>query len=235
MLSSYWPQFSSYILELETQGLVRRTFRRLDPERQQAVLQAILDEAAERGPKNLSMKRVAERAGVAVGSLYQYFPNRDGMLEFAIELCVRYVVGMFEAARQYMVTMPLRQALDGYLSYGVEWSQELGGMLRLFARAAYQDDPALSERLVKPIATAMRQTILEMLLQAVERGEIRPGVDLEAAARAVNALFIAVADPVLLPYLNTYFQVTDESMPAERVFTAALEMLLHGIAIEGAA
>jgi AcrR family transcriptional regulator len=233
MLFSDWSQFTSYILELETQKRVTRTFRRLDPERQQTVIQAILDEAGERGPQDLNMKCVAERAGVAVGSLYQYFPKRDGMLDFAIELCVRYIVDMFESARPYMVGMPLRQALEGYLAYGVEWSQELGGMLKLFARAAYQGDPSLSECLVQPIATAMRLTIRDMLVQAAERGEIRPEVDLEAVARAINALFIAVADPVLLPYLNVYFQVTDELMPAEHVFKAALEMLLNGIAVEG--
>ncbi len=41
-----WNEFPSYIIQAEGQGQVTRTFRRLDPARQQAVLQAILDEAA---------------------------------------------------------------------------------------------------------------------------------------------------------------------------------------------
>ena len=73
---SDWAQIHTRIFEMEQEGLVTRTFRRLDPDRQQAVLTAILDEAVEHGPASLSMKRVAERAGVSVGSLYQYSPVR---------------------------------------------------------------------------------------------------------------------------------------------------------------
>ncbi len=84
-----WTQFPSYIIQAEQQGQVTRTFRRLDPARQQAVIQAILDEAALRGPAALNVKQVARRAGVSVGSLYQYFGDRDSMLNFAVDLCVR--------------------------------------------------------------------------------------------------------------------------------------------------
>ncbi len=39
-----------HILQLELEGFVTRTFRRLDSERQQAILIAILDKAAAKGP-----------------------------------------------------------------------------------------------------------------------------------------------------------------------------------------
>ena len=227
-----WSQFPAYVLQMEQRGLVTRTFRRLDAERQKAVIQAILEEAAERGPQNLNVKNVAQRSNVPVGSLYQYFTDRQAMVGFGVQLCVDYMVGMFEESRPYLTSMPVREAISSYLSYGVEWSREQAWMLKLFARAAYHGDPELAESLVRPVATVMRETTREILVQAKERGEIRPEVDVEAAARVVNALLIAVADPVLMPHLNTYFQVTDdEEMPPERVFAATLEMLLHGIGI----
>ena len=61
------------------------------------------------------------------------------------------------------------------------------------------------------------------------RGELRADLDLDATARAVNALMIAVGDSQLLPYLNNYFRVSDEDMPLERVVDALVEMLLHGL------
>jgi len=225
-----WSQFPAYVLQMEQRGLVTRTFRRLDIERQKAVIQAILEESAERGPQNLNVKNVAQRSNVPVGSLYQYFDDRQAMVGFAVQLCVDYVLALFEESRQYLRAMPLREALTSYLSYGVEWSREQAWMLKLFARAAYQGDPDLAESLVRPVATAMRETTREILVEAKARGEIRPEVDLEAAARVVNALIIAVADPVLMPHLNIYFQVIDdEEISPERVFTAALELLIQGI------
>ena len=226
---SDWVQIHPHILCLEQEGLVTRTFRRLDPERQQAILLAILDEAAEKGPTQVNIKQVAERAGVSVGSLYTYFPNREGMLAFAVELCVRFMSDAFDELRPYLSAYPLRETLAGYLTVGVEWSQAYMGLLRLFARAAYHGDPELTEPLVRPIATLLLDTVRDMLVQAAARGEIRADVDLEATARIVHALTVAVGDSQLLPYLNAYFQVIDEGMPAERVLEALLELVWRGI------
>jgi TetR/AcrR family transcriptional regulator len=230
MATPEWPQLQTHILELEQQGLVTRTFRRLDPVRQKAVLQAILDEAAEKGPTALNIKQVAERAGVAVGSLYQYFGNRDNLLAFAVELCVHQLTDLFAMSRPYLLEMPLREALAAYLSYGIEWSQTQQGFIQFFGRAAYQGDPGLAEKVVEPVATAMREMVEEMLKAAVQRGEVNSGLDLEATSRAVNAMLIAIGDSQLLPYLNRYFQVTDDTMSIERVIETMVDLILNGIA-----
>jgi len=227
-----WAQIHFYILQLEQEGLVTRTFRRLDPERQQAIILAILDEAAEKGPSALNIKQVARRAGVSVGSLYTYFPHREGMLAFAVELCVRFVSDTFEQARPYLAELPLREALTAYLSGGVEWSRTYAGLLRLLARAAYHGDSELAESLVRPMATEFRQAIHAMLAHAAERGEVRPDVDLEATAHILHALTVVVGDSQLLPYLNDYFQIVDEDIRPERALEALLTLVLRGIGAE---
>ena len=230
--SDEWLKLQVYIMQLEEEGLVTRTFRRLDPPRQQAVLQAILDEATEKGPAKMSIKEVAHRADVSVGSLYTYFPDRDGMLAFAVELCVRYVCAAFDEFRPLLSALPLQQGLAAYLLGGIEWSKTQAGMLQLFARAAYQGDPELADRLVKPIADALRITVHDMLTAAAGRGEIRPEIDLEATARLVHALMIAAGDSLLLPYLNNYFQVIDPNTSVEQLSQALETLILNGIGIQ---
>jgi len=46
----------------------------------QAVLQAAVQVLAEEGAQRFTTARVAERAGVSIGSLYQYFPNKAAIL-----------------------------------------------------------------------------------------------------------------------------------------------------------
>lgn len=229
MQLSDWTQIHTHILQLEQEGLVTRTFRRLDPERQEAILTAILDEAVEKGPTALNIKRVAERAGVSVGSLYTYFSNREGMLAFAIELCLRFVTDEFNSYRPCLAAMPLREALTAYLTGGIEWSRTYAGLVKLFARAAYHGDPELAESLVRPIATLLREMVRDILTQATARSEVREDADLEATTRIVHALMIAVGDSQLLPYLNTYFQVEDEDLSAERMLEALIAFIVRGI------
>jgi AcrR family transcriptional regulator len=229
MLTSDWTKIHTHILQLEQKGLVTRTFRRLDPARQQAIINAILEEAVEKGPTSINIKEVARRANVSIGSLYMYFNHRDGLLAFAVELCARFMVDMFEGLGPMLAAMPLRDGLTMYLSGGIEWSQTMAGLIMFFARAAYQGDPRLGQEVVRPVADAMRRTVNDMLTQAIARGEVRDDIDLEATTRVIHALTIAVGDAQLLPYLNTYFQVMGEDVSPERTLKAMLDLVMSGI------
>ena len=227
-----WSKIQAYIHQFEEEGLVTRTFRRLDPERQRSIILAILSEAASKGPTQVSIKAVAEQAGAAVGSLYTYFPNRDGMLDFAVKLVTRFMLEEMASYRPFLVSLPLREGLRLYLTGGVEWSQLFAGFVQLYARAAYQGDSELGTQLVQPVADLLRDIVREMLAQAIERGEVRPDIDLEATSRVLHALTIAVGDSLLLPYLNTYFQVYDETTPADKIIETMIDMVLDGIGMK---
>ncbi len=57
--------------------------------RAQATFEAIIEASArilvELGPERLTTNAIATRAGVSVGSLYQYFPNRDAIVRALLE------------------------------------------------------------------------------------------------------------------------------------------------------
>lgn len=223
-----------FIQEAEEKGWITRTFRRLDPEKQQSIILAIMDEASENGPADLNIKHVAERSNVAIGSLYQYFGSRENLLEFALELVVRQTVALFESYTAELASMPLRDALAAYLGGGVEWGKEELGMVRLFGQAAYQNAPGLAEKVVKPIAAALTGMMRAMLLAARERGEIRPEVDLEAATRLINTQMIALGDALLFPNLNGYYQLYDEEMSRDRILNSFFDFLENGFFVRSA-
>ncbi|MBN2006524.1 MAG: TetR/AcrR family transcriptional regulator [Anaerolineae bacterium] len=229
MEESQWTQMHACILALEKEGVVTRTFRRLDPERQQAVTDAILEEAVEKGPAALNIKHVARRAGVSVGALYTYFPNREGLLAYVVALGMRHLTDLMAEFRGYLSELSLRDALTYYLAGGVEWGKTQMGLMRFFARAAYHGDTALTETLVRPVADLLRITVFDMLALARSRGEVREDVDLEATARVLHALLLAVGDAQLLPYLNTYFQICAPTLSPEQTLQALVTMVLQGV------
>ena len=219
------------ILQAEQKELVTRTFRRLDPQQQQTILKAILEEAGEKGPQDLNIKKVAERAGVSVGSLYQYFGNRQKLLAFAIELVVRVTVDTFNSYRPYMLEMSLQEALGAYLTGGIEWSRQQAGFARFFGAAAYHGDRQMGEKVVQPIADVLQAMLRDVFQAAARRGELREDIDLEASVRLLNVLLIAMGDAQLLPELNTYYRLFDETVSPDRLMAVFLELVQKGIGI----
>lgn len=59
-----------------------------------AIFEATLQVLLSAGPARLNTTRVAERAGVSVGTLYQYFPNKQALLHAVLE---RYLARLMEA------------------------------------------------------------------------------------------------------------------------------------------
>jgi TetR/AcrR family transcriptional regulator len=224
-----WQILASRIHQLEQQGLVTRTFRRLDPQRQVDILDAILYEAAEKGLNSANISEVARRAGVSVGSMYQYFGNRQAMIDFSIDISVNYMMDVIDAYKPYMLAMPTLEALSSYISSGIEMTKTQAGMLKFFSRAAYQGDPLLNDRVVKPIADVMYGLVRDILQKARERGELHEEIDLEATARLLNAILIIVGDSQLFPYLNTYLNLTTSDLPLERIMAAFTFLAQKGI------
>ncbi|MCW7541777.1 TetR/AcrR family transcriptional regulator, partial [Aquabacterium sp. A7-Y] len=63
----------------------------------EAIFDASIQVLIDGGIERVTTTRVAERAGVSVGSLYQYFPNKQSLLAALLE---RYLLGVVEAVEQ---------------------------------------------------------------------------------------------------------------------------------------
>lgn len=63
----------------------------------EAIFDATIQVLLEHGIERLTTTRVADRAGVSVGTLYQYFPNKDALLAAVLE---RHLLRVVEAVEQ---------------------------------------------------------------------------------------------------------------------------------------
>jgi AcrR family transcriptional regulator len=64
----------------------------------EAIFEATIQVLLDRGAERLTTSRVAERAGVSVGTLYQYFPNKQSLLAAVLERHLLRVVEAVERA-----------------------------------------------------------------------------------------------------------------------------------------
>jgi len=92
--------------------------------RSQATVTAILDATArilvERGFAAASTNAVAERAGVSVGSLYQYFPNKEALIAALHARHGEQMMAVIQRALTKAMDATLDDALSGLIEATVE-------------------------------------------------------------------------------------------------------------------
>ena len=80
-----------------------------------AVAQACLRILEDAGDEALTMARIAEVSGVAIGSIYQYFPNKDAIIALLYEQVLDQESAHLLLLREGLVGVPLETALHTIL------------------------------------------------------------------------------------------------------------------------
>src|ERR1700730_17306940 len=93
--SSHLPQRSQAILEPRKSPVQARSAASVE-----AILEATIQVLLQVGKERLTTTKVALRAGVSVGTLYQYFPNRSALLKAALKRHLDEVVEAIELVCQ---------------------------------------------------------------------------------------------------------------------------------------
>lgn len=85
------------------------------------LLDATASTIAEVGLDHTTTNRIAANAGVSIGSLYQYFPDKEALVEALLERQGRNIGGLFRSrAEQFNINdMALRDIASGAIAYGL--------------------------------------------------------------------------------------------------------------------
>jgi AcrR family transcriptional regulator len=117
----------------------------------EATIQVLLSHGAER----LTTTRVAERAGVSVGSLYQYYPNKRSLLFAVLENHLNSVAARVEAACESACHKSLAEMTKEMVEAFVDAKMERAEIsLALYRVSADVGGPALIKRVNQRLRTA---------------------------------------------------------------------------------
>jgi AcrR family transcriptional regulator len=144
----------------------------------------------------LTTTRVAQRAGVSVGTLYQYYPNKQSLLFAVLENHLTHVMAMVEAACQSACHKPLAEMIREMVEAFVDAKMDRADIsVALYQVAADVGGPAL----IKRINQRSRKTVEEMLETAtdIKSSPDKFAIDimLSAMAGAMRSLLEAGPSP----------------------------------------
>jgi len=104
--------------------LVTKPRKKASQERSRATVDALVEATARilvtEGFDGASTNRIAEKAGVSVGSLYQYFPSKEALVVAVIERHQRELLQVVRGALEEVRALPLERAIRKLVVTAIE-------------------------------------------------------------------------------------------------------------------
>lgn len=154
----------------------KRTFIRLDEDKKERVMRAAIGEFQARGYEGVKIEDIAQNAGVAKGSIYQYFEDKKDLFLYSVTWTIEYFMKMID--RQ----TPLKD-MDIY-EYFLSGSRERFEMIRKepllvsfaidFTQGKYG---GLAEEISRELKQVGEQYELKLIANGKKRRTIRDDMD----------------------------------------------------------
>jgi AcrR family transcriptional regulator len=130
-----------------------------------AILDATVQVLRGAGKERLTTTRVASRAGVSVGTLYQYFPNKSALLKAALKRHLDEVTEAVERVCLAQKGMPVEQMATALITTFLEAKmRDAKTSVALYAVSSDVD----GAKIVQQVGTRSNTAIVEMLTSARE-------------------------------------------------------------------
>jgi TetR/AcrR family transcriptional regulator len=178
------------------------TFRQLPPDKQERVMDAALEEFADRGYHQASLNRVVAQAGIAKGSLYQYFPNKEGMFRYIFQQALHRVRRTLTAVKEETLEQDFFTRLEKSLAGGVRFLREHPRIFNLYLKIQYDKNVPFREEFMAAVRRHAAEYFGSLVRRARSRGELRPGVREDTALFLLDAVFDRFLQAVALPALD---------------------------------
>src|SRR5690606_10472399 len=169
------------------------TFYNLPKEKQERIIEAAIDEFATHPFHQARVTAIAEQAGIAVGSFYQYFEDKMDLYKYLMELLVEKKISyinrdMIENRDKYDFFQLLREA---YLS-GFRFAKENPRLLPIGMMLT--NDKELYQKIYGEHENKGADFFLQLLEYGKAQGAVDPAIDLRIAAKLLTGMSFSLTD-----------------------------------------
>lgn len=186
----------------------------------QSIQEATMRVIARKGMAAATVQEIADEAGVAKGTIYLYFRDRDELIEKTFEGSMAQLMARVDAVLDQ--DLPFDQKIRAILAAKLSFFSDNREFFRLYLTLRMPEGPASRHRRQKqtchPQYRARAQKLAGVLKQAMDRGEIR-----EVDPYRLALFIMEGSTAVILERL------TEDSSPADAVDVD----LMAGLVLDG--
>lgn len=174
----------------------KQTFFNLPPEKRETILNAAVEEFAKYGLENASTNRIVKNSGIAKGSFYQYFEDKQDVFMYLLSVIEQKEMEFFKDKPPPDHNMDTFHYFRWMIKIGMEFGLTHPRLVQAAWRVLIGDGLYYGKNFAG-YRQKTTEALTTLITQAIARGEVDPSVDVELAVRIMETWSNAVTSYVL--------------------------------------
>ncbi|MBB6447221.1 TetR/AcrR family transcriptional regulator [Bacillus benzoevorans] len=203
-------------------------FLRLDSEKQDRIVNAVMKEFAQKGYERASTNEMVKEAGISKGLLFHYFQNKKQLYLFLVDYCYDMVVAEFY--KKIDLTEPdffkrIREAVHIKMEMLTQYPDIFKFMEEAFLEDAAEIKPELEKK-----KREMTDINMGKFFEGIDYSKFRADVDLKIVLKIITFTFEKMSEEVLYKakfapgHEINYAEIRQE---AEQYFDVLIKCFYH--------
>jgi len=188
------------LADMET--IPSETFRNLETDKQQRVLDAAIDEFASHGFMQASLNRVVQRLGIAKGSIFKYFGTKERLFHIIFDHAVSLVRHTLRQVKQDTAGQDFFQRIRESLLAGIRFIERHPRIYRIYLKMIFQEDFPLRAEFLQQVHLFSAEYLKPHVEAGMARGDLRPDLDVDMTVFFLDALMDRFLQAYCVPFLD---------------------------------
>ena len=189
-------------MESLTNTQPKSTFANLPAAKRERIINAALREFAEYGYQQASLNRIVKELGIAKGSLYQYFKNKEDLFLYVFQ-CFTLLVK--QSVRKEVLAAK-EKTFFGHvrtiLWAGIHFINSHPDYFQIYLRVLFESEVPHREVLIGQVRLFSVEYFGPLCVEAQQEGQIRKDIDPQMVIFVLDALLDRFLQGYAKPYLD---------------------------------
>jgi AcrR family transcriptional regulator len=205
------------------------TFFNFSLQKQEKIIRSAVSEFLEYGFEKGNISRIAKNAGVAVGSMYQYFENKKELFMYSVQWAADFFFKKFEKYNisEYADVFDYIEQSSRQMLLQIRDDKELAVFLQDILLGRFN---SLTDGSVTAMQNASDEYVLAMIREGKKGGSIRKDIDDRLLSDYLTGAAMKIKENILKKAKSSGLEITDTGMEQyESDIKAMLELLRNGM------
>jgi TetR/AcrR family transcriptional regulator len=211
----------------------RETFKNLESDKQQRILDTAVEEFSSHGFRQASVNRMVQKLGIAKGSIFQYFGTKEGLFSVVFDHAVELVRRSLRQVKQDTAETDFFERIRQSLIAGVLFIDRHPRVYKIYLKMVFQEDFPLRAEFLQQVHLFSAEYLKPVVQAGIGRGNLRSDLDIDTAVFFLDALLDRFLQAYCVSFLDAgsgLYQAPKDKM--EKRVEEFIELLKRGMETE---